>query len=284
MSVSTSYAPLFTNLYDSNSTSSGLLNALYGNSGQSLGAANPLQALQTAELNQTKDIAVTAKEPQVARDLAAFKSAVAAAKDPAALLNNPTVMKVLLTANGMSDQIPFTALSRKAMLSNAKSTTSLVSKLSAADSRWKPMVQTYDFANKGLSVLKQPSVLSTIANAYAEVTWRQSLDATTPGLSSALDFRSRAATVKTADQVLGDPVLRDVITTALGIPMQIAFQDLTAQEHAITSRLDFSQLKNAHFVDTLTQEYLLNKANASTTQSNQPTLDQLSAKASGLIV
>lgn len=284
MSISMNYAALFTNLSGSTSASNGILNALYGISGNgTLGQADPLQALRTAETNQTTDIAQTAAEPQVARDIATFQSAVASAASPAALLTNPTVMKVLLTANGMADQIDYTALTQKALLSDPKNPTSLVNQLNAGDSRWLPMVKTYDFANKGLSVLRQSTVMATIANAYAEVTWRQSLDATTPGLSSALDFRSRASTVTNADQVLGDPVLRDVITTALGIPEQIAFQDLTAQEQAINSRLDFSQLKNQHFVDTLTQEYLLNKANAATPQSGAPTLDQLSARASGLI-
>ena len=279
------YAVLFSSLTDGTSPSATLLGTLYGTTpGQGLGAANPLRALQTAELNETKDIAQTAKDPAVARDLAAFKSAVAGAKDAASLLKNPTVMKVLLTANGLSDQIPYTALATKALLSDATNSASLVSKLNAADSRWKPVTQTYDFAHKGLTVLRQSGVLASVVNAYAEVTWRQSLDATTPGLSSALDFRSRASTVKNADQVLGDPILRDVITTALGIPQQIAFQDLTAQEHAINTRLDFSKLTDKHFVDTLTQQYLLNKANAANPQSSQPALDQLSTRLTGLIV
>lgn len=285
MSVSMNYATLFTSLSDTTSPAASLLGTLYGSTpGQKLGAANPLLALQTAEVNEKKDIAQTAKDPAVARDIAAFSAAVASAKDAASLLKNPTVMKVLLTANGMSDQIPFAALTQKALLSDATSATSLVSKLSATDSRWKPVVKTYDFAHKGLTILRQPGVMASLVNAYAEVTWRKSLDATTPGLSNALDFRSRATTVKNAIQVLGDPVLRDVITTALGIPQQIAFQTLNAQQHAIDLRLDFSKLKDKHFVDTLTQQYLLNKANAATTQSAQPTLDQLSTRARGLIV
>jgi len=68
-----------------------------------------------------------------------------------------------------------------------------------------------------------------VTNAYAEVTWRNSLDAATPGLSNALTFRSEASTITSVDQILGDPVMRTVVTTALGVPEEIAFQDLTAQ-------------------------------------------------------
>lgn len=261
---------------------SNLLAALYGKTNSTLGNASPLKALQTAEANKTKDIAVTARQPQVARDIAAFTAAVTSAKDPATLLKNPTVMKVLLTANGLGDQVSYTALAQKALLSNINTTMSLVNQLT--DTRWKTTVQTYDFANKGLGILKNPKVLSTIANGYAEITWRKSLDVAMPGLSSALTFRAQAATITSALQILGDSVLRDVVTTALNIPRQIAFQALDTQEKAITSRLDLRKLKDPHFVDTLTQEYLLNKASASSTISTTPSLDALAVQASGLLV
>ena len=47
--------------------------------------------------------------------------------------------------------------------------------------------------------------------------------------------------------------LRTVVTTALGIPLQIAFQPLEAQERAITSQLDISQLQDPKFVETFAQ-------------------------------
>ena len=280
MSRSMDYSLLFPST--TGTATSDLLAALYGKTNSTLGNASPLKALQTAEANKTKDIAVTARQPQVARDIAAFTAAVTSAKDPATLLKNPTVMKVLLTANGLGDQVAYTALAQKALLSNVNTTTSLVNQLT--DTRWKTTVQTYDFANNGLGILKNPKVLSTIANGYAEITWRKSLDVATPGLSSALTFRAQAATVTSALQILGDSVLRDVVTTALNIPRQIAFQALDTQEKAITSRLDLRKLKDPHFVDTLTQEYLLNKASARSTISTTPSLDSLAVQASGLLV
>ena len=287
MSSSINYAMLFPSASGTaNGTANGtnsnnLLSALYGGSA-TRGAANPLRALRTAEANQTRDIATTAKQPQVARDIAAFTKAVTNAKDPARLLTNPTVMKVLLTANGLADQLGFTALARKTLLSDVNTPTSLVNRLNST--RWKAAVKTYDFANKGLSVLQNPKVIATIANGYAEITWRKSLDAATPGLSSALTFRSQAATVTSAVQILGDAILRDVVTTALGIPREIAFQGIPAQEKAITNRLDLTKLKDKHFVDTLTQEYLLNKAGASPGNQKTPSLDALAIQSRGLVV
>ena len=266
-------------------TTGGLLGVIFnsGTTGLSLGTSNPITALNNAEQNQTQDIKATAAEPAVARAIASFTAAVTSATSPQQLLSNPTVMQVLLTANGLADQIPYTALAQKTLLSNVNDSTSLVNQLT--DTRWKPVVQTYDFANKGLSVIQNPSVISTIANGYAEVTWRNSLDQTTPGLSNALDFLANASGATTADQILGDPVLRSVVTTTLGIPLQIAFQPLEAQQKAITSQLDISKLQDPKFVQQFAQRYLIAMAQQSAGSStSQPSLSALAVQAQGLVV
>lgn len=257
-----------------------ILSATVGGSVAS--TTNPLTALSRAEQDQTQEIAATAKEPQVQRAIQAFTTAVQNAKTPQQLLANPQALNVLLTANGLGDQVSYTALATKTLLSNANDANSLVNQLS--DTRWKSVVQTYDFANKGLSVIQNPQVTDTITNAYAQVSWYQSLDATTPGLSDALTFRGEASTITSVDQILGDPVMRTVVTTALGIPEQIAFQPLEAQEKAISSRLDISQFKNPHFVESFTQRYLLAaQQQAAQSSSSSSTLEALAVRAEGVI-
>ena len=257
-----------------------ILNALYGNSGTTGG--NPVQALQTAEHNQTQDVALTAAQPAVARDIATFTSAVETATSPAQLLANPTVMNVLLTASGMSDQVGYTALATQALLSDSGNPKSLVNQLT--DTRWLTVNQTYDFATKGLSVIQNPKVIATIANGYAEQTWYQSLNAATPGLSDALTFRAEASGITSVDQILGDPVLRSVVTTALGIPPQIAFQDLGAQQQAITSQLDIARFQDPKFVESFTEQYLIAMQQQNAGTQTAPSLDSLAVQAAGLVV
>jgi hypothetical protein len=224
------------------------LSVLYSGVAASSGVAygNPILALAQAEQNQPKKIAAEAKTPEVQRDLAAFRKAVAGAKDVKSLLANPTVQRVLLTVNGLADQIGFTALATKALLSKPSDPKSLANVL--PNVAWKAAAKTYGFADKGLTILRDPKVLDTVASAYAEISWRKSLDATTPGLSDALTFRDQAASVTKADDILGNPILRRVVTTTLGIPLEIAYQTLNAQEMAITSKLDIKQLKSKNFV------------------------------------
>ncbi len=293
MSGSISYSQLFGagSSYGSYGYGSGggtnLLGTLYGFSGAAGtgSGVNPITALQQAQQNQTKDVALEAQQPQVARDIATFRSAVASAKTPAQLLQNPTVLKVLLTANGLGSQVAYTALAQQALLSNPNDSNSLANTLS--DTNWKSTAQTYNFANQGLAVIQNPQVIDTIANGYAETLWRQSLDATTPGLSNALAFRQDAAGgIKDAYQVLGDPVLRSVITTTLGIPQQIAFQPLEAQAKAISSRVNFASFSSQSYIDSFTQRYLVAaQQNATNSASNTTaSLTSLAVQAQSLIV
>jgi Protein of unknown function (DUF1217) len=277
-----------TSLYGTNTnagTGTGsLLATLYGLSGQTTVAQNPATALKSAEQNQAKDIKLTAQQPEVQRAVNAFTAGVNSAKTVKQLLANPAVMQVLLTPNGLADQIPYTALAAKTLQSDVNDTKSLVNRLT--DTRWKSAVKTYDFANKGLSVIQNPTVMSTIANAYAEVTWRHSLDAATPGLSNALTFRQEASTITSVDQILGDPVMRTVVTTALGIPLQIAFQPLEAQERSISSRVDITKFKDPKFVESFVQRYLLaaNTNAAGTSTSSTPDITTLAMQSRGLVV
>lgn len=256
------------------------LSVLYG--GRSTGGlgGNPILALRRAEKDQVKQVAAEARKPEVQRDVAAFRKAVAGATDVKALLANPTAMRVLLTANGLGDQADYTALATKALTSKLDDPKSLANRL--PDARWKQVAATYEFAEKGLERLRDPKVLDRLADAYAEVSWRKSLNEANPGLSDALTFRELAGGVKDAYGILGNSVLRRVVTTALNIPPQIAFQSLEAQEKAVTSRLDVTRLKDKRFVDTLVQRYLIAAAANASGGAESASLDALAIRARGL--
>ena len=144
-------------------------------------------------------------------------------------------------------------------------------------------MQTYNFANQGLSVIQNPSVIQTIANGYAEYTWLSSLDQITPGLSSALAFRSQASSVTSVDQILGSATLFDVVTGALGIPEQIVYQPLSAQEQAISSRLNIADLQNPKFVQNLIEQYLVAQQASATASNTTPSLSALAVQAQGIV-
>lgn len=273
-------------LFTANSaTTDPILSALYGSGTGGtggVGGAGPVQALSNAEQMQTQEVNLTSQLPAVARAISQFESAVKSATSPAQLLANPDVMNVLLTASGMSDQVGFTALATQALLSNPADPNALVNQLT--DTRWLTVNQTYNFATQGLSVIQTPSVLATIANGYAEQTWYQSLDATTPGLSEALNFISQAPSVTSVSQILGNQSMFDVVTTALGIPQQIVFQDQQAQTQAISAQLDVTRLQDPKYVQDLADQYMIAMQQQAASTQSAPSLDSLAVQAAGLVV
>ncbi len=259
-----------------------LLAAIYGDGQSTSVPVDPVQALTSAEVNQTQDIKVAAAQPAVQQAIAAFTSAVNSATSVSQLLSNPAVQNVLLTANGMSDQIGYTALTTKALTSNLSDPNALVNQLT--DTRWKPLATTYNFAANGLTSIQNPTAIASITAAYTKATWVANEDKVTPGLSNALSFLSNASTITSVDQILGNPTMRTVVTTALGIPQQIAFQDLTAQEQAISTRMDISQFKDPTFVKSFVQRYLIaNAANASSSSASSPDLTTLAVQGNSIL-
>jgi hypothetical protein len=280
MTAPTSYlTTLFTGSFGSGSP---LLDALYG-SGSSAGSVNPVQALKSAELNETQNVKVTAAQPMVKSAISQFIQAVNSAKSMTQLLANPAFTKVLLAANGMSDQIGYTALVTKALTSDLTDPKSLANQL--ADTRWKAVAGNYDFSSTGLASFQNPTTIAAITAAYATNTWQTSQDSVTPGLSNALAFKTQAASITSVDQILGNITMRDVVTTALGIPREIAFQTINAQEQAISTQIDIKKFQDPKFVETFVQRYLIaNAAAASSSSSSTPDLTTLAVQGSGILV
>lgn len=258
-------------LFSTADVSLDLLSTILGGAGTStttVATTDPLTALRLAQANSAHKIAAEAKTPEVARDIAAFRKAVAGSKTIQSALANPAVLKVLLTANGLGDQLAYTGLATKALMSDPTSTASLASRISGSNAGWLAVAKTFNFQKNGLSALTGAGVQSTLAAGYAEVRWRESLDASTPGLSSALTFLDQARTITNVDQILGNAVNRNVVLTALSIPLQIAYQPLAAQEKAIATRLDVTKLKDPKYVQALAQRFLLNKQASGTNTSS----------------
>ena len=69
-----------------------------------------------------------------------------------------------------------------------------------------------------------------------------------------------------------------MVTTALGIPKEIAYQSLDAQAKAITDHVDITKFKSSNFVEQFTRRYLVAKATDTSTQSSTTTQN------SGLLV
>lgn len=234
----------------------GLSGTLFRPSGPS-SANDPIGALRRAEQNSARKIADKADEPQIARELERFENAVRRARSVDELLRNRDAMRVILTANGLESQQNAAGLVRRVLLSDLRNPDSAAYQMGRVNGNWLSTARDLNLQAQGLRAIQSDVTIARLKIAYAQTRWEESLEQQAPGLSLAVVFKRRAASLDSAFKVLGDPVAREVVTTTLGIPRQLASQPIEAQGRAIDNRLDVSRFKDPAFVDTFTRRYLL---------------------------
>lgn len=215
-------------------------------------------ALHIAEKNEAKQLEQVAKQPGTQKEIARYTKVVKSAKNLDEVLNDPVARKVFMKANGLSQFTDMIALAKKALASDPDDPKSLANKLAGTNGTWLDVVNKYAFDAVGISALRSDANIKEVAENYVGEMRLDMLDQQTPGLGSAILFKRTAAKLNTPIKILGSALGREVITTALNIPKQIALQSLLAQEKAITARIDPKKLADPEFADRIAQRYLIN--------------------------
>lgn len=192
----------------------------------------------------------------IQREVETFKKLLDKAETPEELLKDPRAIEFILRGLMVTDRIGQDALVRKTLLSDLDDKQSLANRL--GDNRLKQATAMYEFHEKGLAVLKNEEVLEGLIDTYYQQRYEERLSERNPAFPDALYFRRIANDQDLTDpyDILGDPILRRVITTALGLPQEIAIQPVETQARAITSRLDLDKLQNPKFVESFLKRFL----------------------------
>ncbi len=236
-----------------------LASSLFGYTAPSAGsdpaAAIGLLKRATAPGAEAKGVAQEHKDPVVITAMAQFDKALAHAKDLKSALGDPRVLAVLLPGVGLADQLAYPGLAQRALVADPAAKKGI---LTQVDAKWKTAATTLGVFGKGLEALRDPALVQKLKDNYVAYQYQKSLDAQQPGMSDALYFISNAA-AKSGNvyNVMGDRILRRVVTGALELPQQLAVQPIQDQAKAITNRLPMERLKDPQQVYKVAQRYLL---------------------------
>lgn len=207
-----------------------------------------------------------ATEPQQKRAMEQFRRAVDRAPDIRTALRDPRVLQVITTALGIPEGANQAGLATRVLLSDLRDPKSLANTLT--DKRWKSAAETLQLASRGIAGLRDPQLQAGLADGLRRAQWNQNLETEQPGLGDAVLFKERATAVDSnIYAVLGDPIIRRVVTGALGLPPQIAIQSVEAQARAVSARLDIRKLEDPKEVQRLAERYLMNRANENAAQN-----------------
>ncbi|RYI99427.1 MAG: DUF1217 domain-containing protein, partial [Acetobacteraceae bacterium] len=139
--------------------------------------------------------------------------------------------------------------------------------LASLDSRFAAAAKTLDLRNKGLAGLKDPALQKTLTDGYVQYQYQTGLDAANPGISDALYFLKTAKGETNIYNILGNSVLRRVVTGALGLPDAMVVQSVETQARAVTARLKLSDLQDPRKLEKLAERYVIAAAGSSTGRS-----------------
>jgi len=132
------------------------------------------------------------------------------------------------------------------------------------------VAETLNLAERGIEGLRDPKVQSMLAEGLRGAAWREELEQQVPGIGDAMVFEQRAATVHGPFDVLADPVLRRVVTGALGLPPELALQSVEAQARTLAARFDMAKLQNPKEVARMAERYLLSVGTSAATPVGLP--------------
>jgi hypothetical protein len=185
------------------------------------------------------------KTPEVKRNIAYFEANIAKAKTPEDLIKDRRLLTVALGAFGLGDEISKGAYVRKALESDTADGRSFVRRI--ADARYLEFAKAFGYGDltKGSNV-ELESFKKDIIQRYKQVEFERAVGRADGDIRLALNFRreiGKIANGESADkigvlQVLGQRPLRELLTTALGLPSGLARLDVDRQKEIVEQRME----------------------------------------------
>jgi hypothetical protein len=194
----------------------------------------------------------------VQREEEYFKTAVKGVKSVEDFFADKRLMRFVLSAYDLESEQFNTGKIRQILESDLSDPNSLANRFQ--DPRFKQLAEDLNFAAFKEIKLKTTATVDKIVGKYERVKYEQSLDEQAPGVRAAIEFKRRAKDVTQTLQLLGDSVLREVVTVANNIPKQLAIQEVDSQVTALERKVDVKKFKDAAEVDKMVVRYLTNKA------------------------
>jgi hypothetical protein len=179
----------------------------------------------------------------VERDVKAFKEQLASVKTTEELFKNRRLMGFVLTAYGLETELNYMGRIKGVLMSDLSKPTSVANILK--DRRYREIAGDLQMFKTGLDLLKNPATTDKVVDRYVAAQYELSISKENPALREARYFAKNIGKVSNVYEILGDNVLRKVVTSALGLPDQIAIQPVETQAELIKRRLDITQFKTA---------------------------------------
>jgi hypothetical protein len=157
-----------------------------------------------------------------------------------------------MTAFGLSDMTNAKALITK-VLQDGTGAKSFAASLN--DPRYMELAKAFNFQANGTATTSNSSNMTTTVNNFYEQTLENNTAQENQGAQMALYFQRMAPNITSADSILADKTLLQVVETAYSLPNTLSLESISVQAQEISSLLNISQLQNPTYLQTFLNRF-----------------------------
>ncbi len=212
---------------------------------------------KSLESTREKQFAQFQKDPSIQREVDYFLEKAETVSSVEEFLGDRRLMSVALSAFALEEELNYPARIKAVLTEPLSEKDSLANKL--IDPRFKEIAGFFQFATLGIANLKLSSFRNEVIERFHTNEFEKFLGKQNPALREAEYFRRKIASVENTFNIMGDQVLRSVVTYTVDLPKEIALQSVDKQKALIDARVDIKDFKDPEFVEKFIQKFLIKK-------------------------
>ena len=222
---------------------------------------------------------IFAKQPNLLRDVDYFLENISNIETAEQLVGDRRLLRVTLGAFGLSDDLDNKFFIRKVLEDGTASPDALANRLS--DRRYRRLSNAIGFGSVAGGNLAKPDFADQIISRFQRNQFENAIGEVDISFRAALSFSNGLREIVNSNKsnnarwfaIMGDPPIREVVQTALGLPKSIAKIDLDQQLEAFKTKSKaafgtdvVADILNPDVTETVIRRYLVR--NASDQSSN----------------
>ncbi len=225
-----------------------------------------------------RQLSAFSDSPQVVRDVDYFRENIASATTAEDLVSDRRLLRVALGAYGLSEEINKQAFVQRILEEGTEQRDSFANRLN--DPRWRAFAEDFGYGNAFGARVDSTTFRERTANNYLERAFEERVGEVNTNFRLALNFRREIARIAEGPsvdnagwfQIFGQPPLRAVVETALGLPSSIGTADIDQQRDLFERRSQqvFGNSSPAVFKDPVKVEDALRRFFLQTEIQNGP--------------
>ncbi|MED5474039.1 MAG: DUF1217 domain-containing protein, partial [Pseudomonadota bacterium] len=172
----------------------------------------------------------------VQQSIETFKTKISKFEDIDALVKDRKSLQFLLSSFDLDSEINNAGKIKAILKSDINDQNSFANRLN--DKRFAELANFVDFKEKGFKNLRTASSQQKLIDKFLQNTFEKDVSGQNPDIAKAFHFLRNINNVSTTSSLLGTLQLREIVTTALRLPQEIARQSIDKQISMVEAKFD----------------------------------------------